>query len=177
MTSGDWSEIERLYLEASELPPADRAAFLEQACGGQACAEQRAQVQSLLDADLRRGRFLDRPPARLAADLLQHTAQLPSAIGPYRILRLLGEGGMGTVYQAAQPSPNRIVALKVIKAGMTNAEVLRRFAQESEALGRLQHPGIAQIHDAGTADSGAGPQPYFAMEFIEGREKAPVPAA
>jgi serine/threonine protein kinase/Tfp pilus assembly protein PilF len=93
----------------------------------------------------------------------------PVTIGHYRILRLLGEGGMGSVYLAEQENPHRVVALKVIKPGFVNAEVLRRFEQETHALGRLQHPGIAQIYEAGTADSGFGPQPYFAMEFIEGQ--------
>ncbi|HEX2341792.1 MAG TPA: serine/threonine-protein kinase, partial [Vicinamibacterales bacterium] len=93
---------------------------------------------------------------------------LPRSVGPYRILRLLGEGGMGTVYEAEQEHPRRTVALKVIRPGWATAEVLRRFEQESQALGRLQHPGIAQIHEAATADSGSGPQPYFAMEFIRG---------
>ena len=95
--------------------------------------------------------------------------RLPETIGHYRILRLIGEGGMGSVYQAEQENPHRIVALKVIKPGFVNGELLHRFEQEAHALGRLQHPGIAQIYEAGTADSGFGPQPYFAMEFIEGR--------
>jgi serine/threonine protein kinase len=90
------------------------------------------------------------------------------AIGRYRIIRLLGEGGMGVVYQAEQEQPRRVVALKVIRPGFATAETLRRFQHESEALGRLQHPGIAQIHDAGTADTGFGPQPYFAMELVRG---------
>jgi non-specific serine/threonine protein kinase/serine/threonine-protein kinase len=89
-------------------------------------------------------------------------------IGRYTVTRLIGEGGMGAVYQAEQDQPRRTVALKVIKAGLAGPELLRRFAQESEALARLQHPGIAQIFDAGTADAGYGPQPYFAMEFIRG---------
>jgi tetratricopeptide (TPR) repeat protein len=92
----------------------------------------------------------------------------PTIIGRYRILRLLGEGGMGNVYLAQQENPHRVVALKVIKPGFVNAQLLRRFEQEGHALGRLHHPGIAQIYEAGTADSGAGPQPYFAMEFIAG---------
>lgn len=94
---------------------------------------------------------------------------LPSTIGAYRILALLGEGGMGTVYKAEQQSPHRIVALKIIKPGVASEQLLHRFEQEAEALGRLQHPGIAQIYEAGTADSGSGLQPYFAMEFIQGR--------
>ncbi|PWU10955.1 MAG: hypothetical protein C5B51_03515 [Terriglobia bacterium] len=93
---------------------------------------------------------------------------LPGNIGHYRILRLLGEGGMGIVYEAEQQHPRRIVALKIIKPGLTSSELLRRFEQESQALGRLQHPGIAQIYEAGTEDTGFGPQPYFAMEFIRG---------
>jgi eukaryotic-like serine/threonine-protein kinase len=93
----------------------------------------------------------------------------PEKIGPYRILRLLGEGGMGSVYLAEQKNPHRIVALKVIKPGFVNADLLRRFEQEAHALGRLQHPGIAQIYEAGMADSGFGPQPYFAMEYISGQ--------
>jgi serine/threonine protein kinase len=95
--------------------------------------------------------------------------QLLAIIGHYRILRLLGEGGMGSVYLAEQENPHRVVALKVIKPGFVNTEVLRRFEQEGQALGRLHHPGIAQIYEAGTADSGFGTQPYFAMEYIEGQ--------
>jgi hypothetical protein len=89
-------------------------------------------------------------------------------VGRYKITCLIGEGGMGAVYEAEQDQPRRTVALKVIKPGLASPELLRRFAQESQALGRLQHPGIAQIYDAGTADTGYGPQPYFAMEFIRG---------
>jgi serine/threonine protein kinase len=90
-------------------------------------------------------------------------------IGDYHILRLLGEGGMGSVYLAEQDKPHRTVALKVIKPGFVSAELLRRFEREADALGRLQHRGIAQIYEAGTADSGFGAQPYFAMEFIAGQ--------
>jgi tetratricopeptide (TPR) repeat protein len=89
-------------------------------------------------------------------------------VGRYKIVRLIGEGGMGAVYEAEQDQPRRTVALKVIKPGMASPALLRRFEQEGQALGRLQHPGIAQIYEAGTADTGYGPQPYFAMEFIRG---------
>jgi serine/threonine protein kinase len=93
----------------------------------------------------------------------------PVAIGNYRVLHLLGEGGMGSVYLAEQENPHRVVALKVIKPGFVNSILLRRFELEGHALGRLQHPGIAQIYEAGTADSGFGPQPFFAMEYIAGQ--------
>jgi tetratricopeptide (TPR) repeat protein len=76
---------------------------------------------------------------------------------------------MGVVYEAEQDHPRRVVALKVIKPGFATAETLRRFQHEAQALGRLQHPGIAQIYEASTADTGFGPQPYFAMELIRGR--------
>ena len=97
-----------------------------------------------------------------------HAQTFPSHLGHYRILRVLGEGGMGIVFEAEQEHPRRKVALKVIKAAWANRELLRRFDQEALALGRLQHPGIAQVYEAATADGPHGPQPYFAMEFIRG---------
>jgi serine/threonine protein kinase/tetratricopeptide (TPR) repeat protein len=90
----------------------------------------------------------------------------PVSIGRYRILRLIGEGGMGAVYEAEQDKPRRIVALKVIKSTWASPSLLRRFEQEAQALGRLQHPGIAQIYEAGAAEGASGLQPYFAMEYI-----------
>ncbi len=90
-------------------------------------------------------------------------------IGHYRILRSIGEGGMGSVYEAEQERPRRTVALKVIKPGLATPSVIRRFELESQVLGRLQHPGIAQIYEAGMADTGLGPQPYFAMELVRGK--------
>jgi tetratricopeptide (TPR) repeat protein len=95
--------------------------------------------------------------------------QIPPSIGHYRILHLLGEGGMGAVYEAEQDQPRRLVALKVIRAGWASPELIRRFEQESQALGRLQHPGIAQIYEAGSAETPFGVQPYFAMELIQGK--------
>ncbi len=117
---------------------------------------------------------LDRTPGDLptfVTSVGDETKRVPlpiSKVGRYTITRLIGEGGMGAVYEAEQDQPRRTVALKVIKPGLASPELLRRFAQESQALGRLQHPGIAQIYEAGTADAGYGPQPYFAMEFIRG---------
>ncbi|MBX3380788.1 MAG: serine/threonine protein kinase [Phycisphaeraceae bacterium] len=103
-------------------------------------------------------------------------AQAPSAdlvaverIGRYSISRILGEGGMGVVYLAEQDRPKRTVALKVIRPGLLTPRLLRRFEHESETLAKLQHPGIASIFEAATHDSPAGPQPYFAMELVEGK--------
>src|SRR4051812_15128657 len=95
-------------------------------------------------------------------------SQMPPRIGAYRPLRLLGEGGMGVVYEAEQIRPRRIVALKVIRPILITPQLLRRFEVEADILGRLQHPGIAQIYEAGTSDTGLGPQPYFAMELVRG---------
>jgi eukaryotic-like serine/threonine-protein kinase len=109
-------------------------------------------------------------PGPLTSDLgATVSAPLPASIGRYRIIRLLGEGGMGAVYEAEQDQPRRRVALKVIRAAWASPELLRRFAQESQALGRLHHPGIAQIYEAGSADTGFGLQPFFAMELIQGK--------
>jgi non-specific serine/threonine protein kinase/serine/threonine-protein kinase len=107
-------------------------------------------------------------PTANSARQTAHEFAAPTAVARYKIVRLIGEGGMGAVYEAEQEHPRRTVALKVIKPGMASPALLRRFDQEAEALGRLQHPGIAQIYEAGTADTGFGPQPYFAMEFIRG---------
>ncbi len=108
------------------------------------------------------------PGIARAPALESGTRQFPASVGRYRIIRLLGEGGMGAVYEAEQDQPRRRVALKIIKAGWASPELLRRFEQEFQILGRLDHPGIAQIYEAGTADSGFGLQPFFAMEIIRG---------
>ncbi len=133
-------------------------------------------MQSLLAHAEQRDSFLDVSAMQVAAKAMAAGSVetpivrlTPAMIGHYRVLRLVGEGGMGAVYEAEQDQPRRIVALKVIKPGFATSENLRRFQQESQALGRLQHPGIAQIYEASTADTGFGPQPYFAMELIRGR--------
>jgi tetratricopeptide (TPR) repeat protein len=93
---------------------------------------------------------------------------LPATIGRYRIIRLLGEGGMGAVYEAEQDQPRRRVAIKVVKAAWASPSTLQRFELETESLGRLHHVGIAQIYEAGSAETPLGVQPFFAMELIHG---------
>jgi hypothetical protein len=163
-----WREIERIYHEALEQDASRRAAWVKQAAGSDESLE--LEVRSLLEQSDEKGSFLEERALEVAArDLAMSAApSLPPAIGRYRILRLLGEGGMGAVYEAEQEEPRRVVALKVIRLGLATPERLRRFRQESQALARLQHPGIAQIHESGTADTGFGLQPYFAMELIRG---------
>jgi serine/threonine protein kinase/tetratricopeptide (TPR) repeat protein len=92
-------------------------------------------------------------------------------LGAYTLIDLLGEGGMGAVYLAEQDRPRRMVALKLIRPGLVTPRLLKRFELESEMLARLQHPGIAQIFEAGAAPLGGasdGVQPYFAMEYVRG---------
>src|SRR6476620_3205736 len=90
----------------------------------------------------------------------------PETIGPYRILGVLGEGGMGTVYEAAETGPvRRRVALKIVRAGLNSREVLARFALERQALALMSHDGIAKVFHAGATEHG---EPYFAMELVHG---------
>ncbi len=92
----------------------------------------------------------------------------PTQIGRYRIVSLLGEGGMGVVYEAEQDTPKRLVALKVVREDFVTPELVRRFSLESQVLGRLQHVGIAQIYEAGTFQEEHATLPYFAMELVKG---------
>jgi tetratricopeptide (TPR) repeat protein len=171
-----WQRVESIYHDALDQGPSRRAAWVRQACDGDEALQQ--EVLSLLAESDEAESFLDEPAMNVAARVLAASgaasgegaasAQHPAFIGRYRVIRLLGEGGMGTVYEAEQEQPRRIVALKMIRPGLTTPERLRRFRHESQALGRLQHPGIAQIYEANTADTGFGPQPYFAMELVRG---------
>lgn len=154
MEAERWGEINRLYHLALEQEESARAPFLEKVCAGDKSLEQ--GVLSPLEYAEETGNFLEEPALDLAAKSLamshggEHGAtparSLPAAIGRYRIIRLLGEGGMGTVYEAEQEQPRRLVALKIIKPGLAVGQRLWRFEQEAQALGRLQHPGIAQSH-------------------------------
>ncbi|MEM7228423.1 MAG: WD40 repeat domain-containing serine/threonine protein kinase [Planctomycetota bacterium] len=95
---------------------------------------------------------------------------IPREIGGYRIQRKLGTGGMATVYAALQKQPKRIVALKVMRADISADIARRRFKREIEILGKLSHPNIAHVFDAGTFESDEGERPYFVMEFIDGAQ-------
>jgi WD40 repeat protein/predicted Ser/Thr protein kinase len=159
--------VEALFQQAADLDPAQRAAFLDTHCAGN--PDLRAAVLELLhfDAEAQSDpEFLQSPAAAVRATLpLAPELRFPAFIGRYRILRRHGEGGMGTVYEAEQDNPRRTVALKVIRAEYASAELLSRFRHEAEILARLQHPGIAQVYEAGIGDDG---RPFFAMEFISG---------
>jgi serine/threonine protein kinase len=93
---------------------------------------------------------------------------VPDRIGQFRVRRVIGGGGMGTVYEAEQERPRRTVAVKILRRGVASPGALRRFEHEVEVLGHLRHPGIAQVYGAGTYDDGSGAVPYFAMEYVSG---------
>ena len=118
-----------------------------------------------LDPDSMAGSDVEKSADRRA---IADRAKVPSQIGPYRVLSLIGFGGMGGVYEAVQEDPRRRVALKIIKPGGVSEQALRRFRFEAQVLGTLQHPGIAQIYEAGTFEDEYGERPYYAMEFIAG---------
>src|SRR3954447_12932708 len=169
-------QVWALFDRAADLPPAEQQALLEAACAGD--HGLRAAVERLLADDARLaaaggGASLKPPLTRPTAEPAGGAAPprrageqpLPSHLGRYRLIRLLGEGGMGAVYEAEQDRPRRTVALKVIRPGLASPSLLKRFRHESQILGRLHHPGIAQVYEAGLDDDG---QPFFAMEFIRG---------
>ena len=163
-----------IVCEARLRSGAERECYLDASCGGDAAL--RAQVVELLTAgetNIERSAFAETQLAAVRASLEtmadSATADwLPEKIGSYTIVRQIGRGGMGIVYEATQQSPRRSVAIKLLHPVHATPDRLRRFRHEAELLGRLQHPGIAQIYEAGTYDVGRGPQPYFAMELVDG---------
>ncbi len=164
--SSDQSRVKSILGEASELPTAERAAFLDQACGDDAAL--RREVESLLahlDATVEASGGSSGSPRGSGT----RGGVTPKRIGAYTVIGKLGEGGMGVVYKATQDFPRRTVALKVIKPHMASPRILERFRFETQVLAKLTHPGIAQIYEAGTTQTPEGEQPYFAMELVRGR--------
>jgi predicted Ser/Thr protein kinase len=154
---------EELFDLAAELPRAQWDTFLDARCGPD--GPLRAEVESLL-ANVREDSFLQTPAYGVATV----PREIPERIGRYRVLRLIGEGGMGTVYEAEQEDPKRTVALKVMRGGWMSPALLHRFRREAQVLGQLQHPAIAQVYEAGTIEIAGGMWcPYFAMELVRGR--------
>ncbi len=152
-----------LFLEALDLAPAARAAFLERACAGDAAL--RARVAELLEVFEGAGPFLGAPTVVGAGQ--SGPAEGPGTIiGRYKLLQLIGEGGFGSVFMAEQTEPvARRVALKIIKLGMDTRQVIARFEAERQALAMMDHPHIARVLDAGATETG---RPYFVMELVKG---------
>ncbi len=149
----------------NEQPDAIEQRLAQLAQGDESIA---SEVRAMLNIDQRPSPILDTGVLRIEQDE-QPTEPLPESIGPYTITRILGEGGMGVVYQAQQTSPRRTVALKVIRARSLHAKIKRRFQQEADILAKLNHPGIATIYESGIAQQGNRQIPFVAMELIDGQ--------
>jgi WD40 repeat protein/serine/threonine protein kinase len=156
--------IESILVAAVEIAAdADRRAYLDRACAGD--ADLRRRVERLIANHFRAGPFLESPALWPTADA--PVRERPgSVIGPYRLLEQIGEGGFGVVFLAEQHEPvRRRVAVKLIKAGMDTAQVVARFEAERQALALMDHPNIAKVLDGGTTEGG---RPYFVMELVRG---------
>lgn len=168
MSSPDHSNtIRRLFATLCDLDPGDRLRELDRI----ADAGIREKLVRLLEADQRSDSGLDRgldsESAALRDGIRDGERPVPQIDG-YEIVGRIGVGSMGTVYEARQYDPPRIVAIKVLRSSLASEAHRRRFQVEAEALARLRHPGIAQIYATGVVDHGDGEQPYLVMERIEG---------
>lgn len=167
MTPERWKEVEAVFEQALELPAAERPAFLE---SWDADEELRREVESLLDSHRQAGEFIDKRSLFFESDAREEIEEATGPgelIGPYRVLREIGRGGMGAVYLAerADEQYQKQVALKLIKRGMDSEAVLRHFRNERQILASFDHPNIARLFDGGTTADGL---PYFVMEYVEG---------
>jgi serine/threonine protein kinase len=173
--SDRWPRIASLLEQALEMPPRERGRFLDRECGGD--RDLRATLEDLLRADTEAGTFLDVPvdlsavgfgPGEDAAAAVADAGNMTGAvIGSYKVVREIGRGGMGVVYEAEQQRPRRFVALKVILGGRyVDAATVRMFQREADSLARLKHPSIAAIYESGSTAEG---QHFFAMELVQGR--------
>ena len=157
-----WRQIQDAFLRAEALSGQERERFLQEVSATDQSLGRR--VESLLlcgDGD-----DLDQLVAQSALAVLDESGLSGKPFGNYRMVRQVGEGGMGVVYEAEQQNPRRTVALKLIRSGRFAGDRARRlFQREAEALGRLKHPGIATIYESGASADG---QPFLAMELVEG---------
>ncbi len=175
------TKLQRIFAEAIQIEsPEELQKFLDRACDSD--APLLTEVKSLLKAYQAAASFMEQPIANVEELELpefvdsahdetvtrsEAILEGPSAlIGPYKLLQVIGEGGMGSVYMAQQEQPvRRRVALKIIKAGMDSKQVIARFEAERQALAMMDHANIAHVLDAGTTNQG---RPYFVMELIKG---------
>jgi eukaryotic-like serine/threonine-protein kinase len=158
--TGQWERIKEVFDAALQCEPGERDAFLASTCGPD--NSLREEVKSLLAAYVDSG-GLSQPfvPVDLPSE-----AQAGEQIGPYRLTKKIGEGGMGQVWLAEQTEPlRRQVALKLIRAGVYDSSLLARFLSERQSLALMEHPAIAKVFDAGATAEG---QPYLVMEYVHG---------
>jgi len=155
-----WQKVKEIVGAVLEREPEERSAFLDEACADD--GELRAEVESLLAAHADADALSENPWGTTVVDAGGES----QTVGPYRLLRRLGVGGMGQVWLAEQTEPvRRRVALKLIKAGMYDASVIQRFQAERQSLAIMDHPAIAKVFDAGATPAG---QPYLVMEYVDG---------
>ena len=164
--------VSELFVAALELRPGDRATFLDLECNGE--SPLRAEIESLLAAHDDAGGFLDHPAELLA--LADMGPELPpvfdslegTRLGPYQILSIVGQGGMGTVYRAtrADADYHQDVAIKLLHRDLDRGSTLQRFRVERQILASLDHPNIARLLDGGATPDG---RPYFVLEYIDGQ--------
>ena len=156
---------EDIFLAAVEKPPAERAAYLDAACGPD--AGLRARVEGLLRSHDEAGSLLEQPLFdAVTVGMPSPAGAVSGAVGPYKLLQQIGEGGMGAVWLAEQAEPvRRRVAVKLAKVGTDPRVVLARFEAERQALALMDHPNIARVLDAGATPEG---RPYFVMELVKG---------
>ncbi|MEM7353164.1 MAG: serine/threonine-protein kinase [Acidobacteriota bacterium] len=162
-----WHRVKAILGPALELPVEDREKFLQRTCPE---APLRDEIRRLLDAYAGHSTFLEEPLALPTGGDTAGTQQPGDRLGDYRILRSLGEGGMGEVYLADQELPiRRRVALKLIRPDLGSRRFEARFEAERQALALMSHPNIAQVYEAGDVQVGQSSRPFFAMEYVDGR--------
>jgi serine/threonine-protein kinase len=164
MDTEHWSRIRRIFDEVYELPASERGSFLDGACTDPGV---RHEIESLLAEEHHVHRLVDHT-ALDATGLIDALTRVGQQIGPYRLVRQLGVGGMGEVYLAerADGEFERQVALKLVRSGLASSHLLTRLRSERQILARLQHPNIARLLDGGLTEAG---QPYLVMEYVDGR--------
>ncbi|MGA2216081.1 MAG: serine/threonine-protein kinase [Bryobacteraceae bacterium] len=165
MDTARLKRIQSLFLEAAELPDTERRPFLETACDDDGAL--RDEVLAMLQEDARGGSLLDGDLSQVARNLLSEfpDSHLPKELGPYRLLRMLGEGGMGVVFLAERGDLGSLVAIKILRDAWLSPARRERFATEQRTLAQLNHPSIARLYDADTLPDGT---PWFVMEYVEG---------
>ncbi|MBL8187883.1 MAG: serine/threonine protein kinase, partial [Acidobacteria bacterium] len=170
MTPERWRKIESIFQTVVEKPKPERQQMLTQYCGND--TELRREVEALLSEDDTNDfdDFIQAPIKDVARSLPQPNPDnyVGRNIGPYHVVKLLGQGGMGAVYLAERADAEfyRQVALKIVRRGMDSNFVLKRFRMERQILATLEHPNIAQLLDGGTTADGL---PYFVMEYVQGQ--------
>lgn len=167
MSESTYQRAAQIFAEVCALGPGERGEALARLCAGD--AELLAEVESLLEADARPGPFLEGPalgPLDMSLEAIE--PRLPERIGRYRVVRLLGQGGAATVFEARQQGPDRSVAVKVLRFGWSR-ESRARFANESRVLAALRHPAIADIYETGVSTHAGIELPYIAMQLVAGK--------